>query len=59
MTSAMCLCLSLTHSMSSSFSRASFSEPSLDLYLDEEEMQEDSSGAYFNGVARGRGFSGF
>lgn len=32
-TSAMCLCLSLTQSMSSSFSRACFSEPSLDLYL--------------------------
>lgn len=32
-TSAMCLCLSLTQSMSSSFRRACFSEPSLDLYL--------------------------
>lgn len=35
-TSAMCMCLSLAHSWSSSFSRASFSEPSLDLYLDRE-----------------------
>lgn len=32
-TSAMCLCLSLTQSMSSSFRIACFSKPSLDLYL--------------------------
>lgn len=35
-TSAMCMCLILTQSKSSSFSRTSFSEPSLDLYLDPE-----------------------
>lgn len=43
-TSAMCLCLSLTQSMSSSFRIACFSKPSLDLYLIKKKQKQCTAG---------------